>query len=220
MMKRVLEPEYMDTEEETEGYDAMDHEAPNLSFVERLESLGMKGRVLDVGTGPGHIPLLIASRQEDVEIVGIDAARHMLERAEKHRSRAPGGDRVRFEAADAKGLPYPADSFDAVCSNTVLHHIPDPRPFLAEADRVRAEDGLLLVRDLYRPATPEAAMDLVRLHASEASPYQQELFRASLCAALTPEELDAQAREAGLRGYEITIDSDRHMSLQISAQSG
>ncbi len=43
---------------------------------------------------------------------------------------------------------------------------------------------------------------------------QRELFRASLCAALTPDELRAAAAHAGLASTEVVVDSDRHMSLQ------
>jgi hypothetical protein len=60
--------------------------------------------------------------------------------------------------------------------------------------------------------------ELVALHASGGTPEQQELFRASLCAAFTPFELRAMADECGLVEAEITIDSDRHMSLQLVAR--
>ena len=39
-MKRILEPEVMDTREEAEAYDAMDHSAVNAAFVERVVELG------------------------------------------------------------------------------------------------------------------------------------------------------------------------------------
>ena len=54
-MQRTLEPEVMDTPEEADGYDAMDHSQANAAFVGRLVELGARGRMLDIGTGPGHI---------------------------------------------------------------------------------------------------------------------------------------------------------------------
>lgn len=217
-MERVLESEVMDTAEEADGYDAMDHSEPNAAFVARLVELGARGRMLDIGTGPGHIPLLVCERIADARVVGIDLARHMLAHAERHRRASPFAARIEFRFADAKGLDFGDASFDTVFSNTILHHIPDPRPFLAEAWRVLKPGGVLLVRDLYRPATPERALELVRLHAADASPYQQELFHASLKAALTQDELRAVARAAGLADAEIVIDTDRHMSIQIAAR--
>ncbi|MFT5051859.1 MAG: ubiquinone/menaquinone biosynthesis C-methylase UbiE [Chlamydiales bacterium] len=218
-MQRVLEPEVMDTAEEADGYDEMDHSAPNAAFVERLMSLGARGRMLDIGTGPGHIPLLVCAQTPDAHVLGVDLADHMLRHAERHRNASPFKERVEFQLADAKGLPFPDASFDTVYSNTILHHIPDPRPFLEDAWRVLKPDGTLLIRDLYRPPTPERALELVELHASDATPYQQELFRASLCAALTPEELRELAQSAGLTGAQVVVDTDRHMSLQFANAS-
>lgn len=216
-MQRVLEPEVMDTADEADGYDAMNHSEPNAAFVQRLVELGAAGRMLDVGTGPGHIPLVVCERIAGARVVGIDLARHMLAHAERHRAASRFASRVEYRLADAKGLDFEEAAFDAVFSNTILHHIPDPRPFLREARRVLRPGGALLVRDLYRPPTPERADELVRLHAAGATPGQQRLFRDSLCAALTPAELRAVADEAGLADAGITIDSDRHMSLQIRA---
>jgi ubiquinone/menaquinone biosynthesis C-methylase UbiE len=217
-MRRTLEPEVMDTPEEADGYDAMDHSEPNAAFVARLVQLGARGRMLDVGTGPGHIPLLACERIADCYVVAVDLARHMLAHAERHRAASPHGGRVELRLADAKGLDFEDGSFDAVFSNTILHHIPEPEHFLREAWRVLRPGGVLLVRDLFRPETTARAMELVRMHAGDATPCQQELFRASLHAALTPAELFALSRSIGMCGVELAIDSDRHMSLQTSAK--
>jgi ubiquinone/menaquinone biosynthesis C-methylase UbiE len=214
-MPRILEPEVMDTPDEATSYDAMDHTAPNTAFVERLLSLGARGHMLDIGTGPGHIPLLVVERLPDANVVGTDLSGHMLALAERRRAASPHAARLRFERGDAKGLPYPDGSFDAVMSNTILHHIPDPRQFLAEARRVLRPGGVLLIRDLFRPLTPARADELVALHAAGADETQRDLFRASLHAALTPAELAVVAVEAGLGDAEITLDTDRHMSLQL-----
>ena len=217
-MQRTLEPEVMDTAEEALLYDSMDHAGPNRAFVERLVTLGAHGRVLDLGTGPGHIPLLLVDRLSDVTVVGIDMSEHMLRRAQLRRQRSPHADRLEFKQADAKSLPFPRESFDVVASNTILHHIADPRQFLSEAWRVLKPGGAFLIRDLFRPPTAERAGELVRTHAGDASPAQQELLLASLHAALEPDELRALAREAGLLDVNLTIDSDRHMSLEARAR--
>lgn len=216
-MQRVLEPEVMDSEEEARDYEAMDHSAPNAAFVERLLALGARGRMLDVGTGPGHVPVLVCERSADARVVGVDLSRHMLARAEARRARSPHRERLSFAVADAKRLDFADASFDAVFSNTILHHIPDPRPFLAELARVLRPGGVLLVRDLFRPRDEDELARLVALHAAQASPAQRELFAASLRAALRPEELRAVADAAGLAHAELRVDSDRHQSLQIAA---
>lgn len=216
-MDRVLEPEYMDTADEAESYDAMDHAGPNAAFVERLVALGARGHMLDIGTGPAHIPLLLAARDPEATIVALDAAAHMVRVAERNLAKAPPevAARVRLVLGDAKGLPFPDATFDVVFSNTILHHIPDPRPFLAEAFRVLKPGGVLLVRDLFRPADEATVDRLVATYAAGADAEQRALFRASLCAALTVDELRAIADQAGLARAELVVDTDRHMSLQL-----
>lgn len=214
-MNRVLEPEVMDTAEEAAAYDEMDHSAVNQAFVDRLVSLGARGRMLDIGTGPGDIPVLVVARLADSNVVGVDLSPGMLELARKRLARSPHGTRVDFRIADAKALDLEDASFDAVFSNTILHHLADPRPFLREARRVLKPEGTLLIRDLYRPSNQARVEELVRLHASTASPSGREMFRASLCAALTPSELRALADECGLAAARLVVDTDRHMSLQL-----
>jgi len=215
-MERTLEAEVMDTAEDADAYDAMDHRGPNAAFVARLVELGARGRMLDVGTGPGHIPLLVVEALAGAHVTGVDLSSNMLRHAERKRAASPHAARLAFALADAKGLGDPDGSFDAVFSNTILHHIPDPRPFLREAWRVLRPGGAFLIRDLYRPPTPARALELTRQHAGDATPEQQELFRASLHAALAPDELRALARECGVAA-EVVLDSDRHMSLQRPA---
>ena len=161
MLSRVLETEVMDTDEDANEYDAMDHTEANAAFVERLLELEARGRMLDIGTGPGHIPLLVCERVADAEVVGIDLAERMLAIAERHRKVSPHRERVSYRKADAKGLDFPDASFDAVFSNTILHHIPDPLPFLAEARRVLRPGGRVAGRPVWGQAA--AAGLLVRL---------------------------------------------------------
>jgi len=212
-LERTLEPEYMDTRREADEYDAMDHGGPNEAFVERLVALGAAGRTLDLGTGPGHIPVLVCARIATARVTAIDAAATMLDHARRRRGASRHARRIALVRADAKCLPFSDSCFDTVYSNTILHHIPEPRDLLAEVARVLVPGGTLLVRDLFRPATPERALELVRLHCAGENEMQRELFRASLHAALTPDELSVLAAGCGLAA-EVVIDSDRHMSLQ------
>jgi ubiquinone/menaquinone biosynthesis C-methylase UbiE len=217
MIERILEPEAMDTAQEAAEYEAMDHSAANAAFVHRLLELGAAGRMLDLGTGPAHIPLLVCERIPDASVLGIDLAEHMLAVGRQRVAGAGLGARVELRRMDAKRLDLADGSFDAVYSNTILHHIPDPAPFLREARRVLRPGGALLIRDLYRP-TSEARLDeLVALHAAGATPYQRELFRASLHAAFTPTELRTLCDACGLADAALVIDTDRHMSIQLCA---
>ncbi len=216
-MERTLEPEYMDTRQEADEYESMDHAGPNAAFVERAASLGPRGRVLDLGTGPGHIPVLLCERVPGIRVVALDAARTMLDHARRHRAASPHAARIGLVRGDAKRLPFADGCFDAVLSNTILHHVPEPADMLREVARVLAPGGALLVRDLFRPPTPQRALELVDLHCAGQNDVQRELFRASLHAALTPDELRACADACGLASAELVVDTDRHVSLQRAA---
>lgn len=218
-LTRILEPEVMDTLEDAEEYDSMDHGEANQAFVDRLIALGGFGSMLDIGTGPGHIPLLLCDQLPRARVVGIDLSRNMLDVAEKHRAASPHAERIEFHRADAKGLDFEDGSFDTVCSNTILHHIPDPHPFLAEAKRVLRPDGCLFIRDLMRPTSTDELEHLVKTYAAECTPYQRQLFRDSLHAAFTPGELREIADRAGLADAQISVDSDRHLSISIPSAS-
>jgi ubiquinone/menaquinone biosynthesis C-methylase UbiE len=215
-MQRVLEPEYMDTEVEAEGYDQMDHSAANAAVVERFLAIGggRCRRVVDLGTGPGDIPILLARQCAGTAFVGVDAAATMLALARRKIRRHGLGARIRFVRADVKALPFADGAFDGVFSNTILHHIPDPLQFLIQAARVLAAGGRLLIRDLYRPPTLAESQRLVDLHARDATPPQRQLLLQSLCAALTLDEARDCARAAGLQRASVEMSSDRHYTIE------
>jgi ubiquinone/menaquinone biosynthesis C-methylase UbiE len=218
-MRRVLEPEYMDTPEEAAGYQAMDHSAANLAIVERFLELG-GGRcrkVVDLGTGPGDIPILLAQKSSIPSITGVDAAEQMLALARPKVQRLGLGGRLGFERADVKALPFADGSFDGVFSNTILHHIPEPVLFLREAGRILAPQGVLCIRDLYRPASEQDAWRLVDLYAARADDYQRTMFFNSFHAALTLDEARQCVRDAGLQRARVAMSSDRHYTIEIGA---
>jgi ubiquinone/menaquinone biosynthesis C-methylase UbiE len=222
-LQRILEPEVMDTPEEARDYDAMDHREVNERFCSDLLAHGAIGdSVLDVGTGTALIPIELCSRAANVRVIAIDLARHMLDLAAMNLARAGFAERVRLETVDAKKMPYADGTFSATVSNSIIHHIPDPRGVLAEMGRVTASGGLVFVRDLTRPPSDDEVDRLVALYAGTppADPaarasfvHQRDLFRASLKAALTVDEIQEMATEAGLSGASVQLTSDRHWTL-------
>ncbi len=213
MLPRTLEPEAMDTPEEAGDYDAMDHSATNARFVaDFLAARGQArgGRILDVGTGPGRIAITLGQADPAASIVGVDLAESMLALARSHIDAAGLSRRITCVVGDAKALPWPDGYFDAVISNTILHHIPDPVPALAEIARLTAPGGILFIRDLARPPSASAVAALVAQYAAEESPAARALFEASLHAALTLDEARDIIDRLGFDPEDVTMTSDRH----------
>ncbi|MCX7003557.1 MAG: class I SAM-dependent methyltransferase [bacterium] len=156
-MHRVPEPEIMADETEAASYAsaaALGYLGNiDASFVAQFLRLGLtRGTVLDIGTGPGLIPLKILEQCPTLRFVATDLSDAMLALAQQNADAHPHGAAVQVEKADAKQLPYANASFDAVISNSVLHHLPDPAAYLREIARVVKPDGVVLVRDIRRPA--------------------------------------------------------------------
>lgn len=206
----------MDTAQEAETYAAMDHGEANRAFVTRAVEMGAgRGQVLDIGTGPADIPVLLAQQAPEAEIVAIDAAEHMLVVARRKVADAGLESRITLRRADAKDLPFEDESFDAVISNTILHHIPEPVMLLREAYRVLQPYGVLCIRDLCRPETEDQAWALVDRHAQGANDEQRKLLFDSLRASLTLEEARAAVKAAGIPNATVEMSSDRHYTIEL-----
>src|SRR3984957_18640332 len=97
-VRRTLEPEVMDTEDEARDYDAMDHAEVNGRFVgDLLAYRPQVGEVLDVGTGTARIPIELCGRAPGAKVVAIDLADHMLTLARANVARAKLEARIALE---------------------------------------------------------------------------------------------------------------------------
>ena len=216
-MERTLETEVMDTTEEAEEYDAMDFSATDTAFAEVAAALlgDVRGaRVLDIGTGTAKIPLLLLGRRPDVSVLAVDMAGEMLRVAERNVAAAGLAHACTLACMDAKALDVAPASFDLVMSNSLAHHVPEPLDLFREIARVAGVSGAVLVRDLIRPESPEAAWAIVNRLAADDTERQRRLFFDSLCAALTLDEVRARVSAAGIEGARVVQCSDRHWSVE------
>jgi ubiquinone/menaquinone biosynthesis C-methylase UbiE len=214
-MERVPEPELMDAPAQAEAYALADFEDVNRAFVERfLERFPgfSRGRVLDLGCGPADICVRLARALPAVRVVALDGAEAMLEEA-RHRLRAESlQSRVELvQATLPRGLPE--GPFDAVLSNSLLHHLHDPMVLWEAIARAARPGAPILVVDLFRPASPAAARAIVEAHAANERLILREDFYNSLLAAFTPEEVRAQLDRAGLGHLSVRVVSERHLAV-------
>jgi ubiquinone/menaquinone biosynthesis C-methylase UbiE len=214
---RILESEYMDDPQEATLYDAMDHDHVNRLFVGDLLAAGKVGpRVIDLGTGTARIPIILCGQVDDVRVMAIDAALHMLDIAMRNVDVAGLRDRIQLDKADVKSLAdYDDGICDCVISNTLLHHLPEPIAALRQAARIVRRGGRIFIRDLMRPPAVEDVERLTQLHANGASVEAQQLLRQSLHAALTLDEAKQMAEDCGIDPAAVCATSDRHWTLDV-----
>lgn len=211
MLPRVLEPEVMDSAEEAQDYDAMDHTAVNRVFVaDFCSKWDGKNPILDVGAGTAQIPIELCRQAPTARVTAIDLAEHMLAVARRNVAWAGLAERVCLEKVDAKRMPYADRTFAAVISNSIIHHIPEPSGVFAEMVRVVRPGGLVFVRDLLRPADETGLRQLVAAYAGDANAHQQRMFAESLHAALTLAEVQALVAGLGFDPATVQQTTDRH----------
>lgn len=108
---------------------------PFRHFVD--ECLAPGDRVVDVGCGPGRGTMFLV--QQKMETFAVDLSSESIALA---RRRTP---EARFICASNLALPFRDGAFDAVVSDGVIHHTPDPRVSFAENARLVRPGGHLYV---------------------------------------------------------------------------
>jgi SAM-dependent methyltransferase len=118
---------------QTEFTDGADPEYEEQILPLAKEHLSGASRVLDVGCGEGQISRLAAN--EKAMVVGIDPTWGQLVVAQE-RAGGPA-----YVQGSGGGLPFAAESFDAVVACLVFEHIADTDAAIAEVARVLTPGG-------------------------------------------------------------------------------
>jgi tRNA (cmo5U34)-methyltransferase len=112
-------------------------------------------RILDLGTGGGHLIGLLLRRWPGAGAVGLDISPELLAAA---RERFAGSRAVRLELHDLmRPLPHGLVPFDVVVSSLAIHHLPDARKraLFGELLGLLGDGGAFFDVDCVRSATPE-----------------------------------------------------------------
>jgi cyclopropane fatty-acyl-phospholipid synthase-like methyltransferase len=211
---RVPEPELMDTVEQARAYADADFTEPHEAFVVRFGERFPEfrsGRVLDLGCGTADVTVRLARAYPHVRVHGVDGAAVMLDEGGKLVRNADIRDRVSLELVRLPSRALAGASYDAVISNSLLHHLADTRVLWATIASAARPGAPVFVMDLCRPASTEAAHDIVNTYAAGESPVLRDDFFRSLCAAYTADEVQAQLVDAGLERFRVERAGDRHL---------
>ena len=117
-------------------------------------------RVLDLGCGNGISARLL--NQADFDVVGTDISPLFLKEA-----RAWENPRLRYQVCDVMELPFESESFNVICSNELIEHLPDVETALTEMMRVVRKGGRIVLSgpNLCSPLIP--ALDWLNLMAGK-----------------------------------------------------
>ena len=102
------------------------------------------GRLVDIGTGTGRMIELFAPGAD--RALGIDRSPEMLRLARAKLAEA-GLDTAELRQGDMYALPLPSGAADTVIIHQVLHYAQNPAAAVAEAGRLLAPGGRLLIVD-------------------------------------------------------------------------
>ncbi len=100
------------------------------------------GRLVDIGTGTGRMIELFGAVAQSA--IGVDRSPEMLRLA---RAKLDGSRQCELRQGDISALPLDDGCADTVILHQVLHFIPAPEAALAEAARLLAPGGRILIAD-------------------------------------------------------------------------
>lgn len=94
--------------------------------------------ILDVGTGPGHLPYYISQTFSDIKVFAIDPSEQMIKEAKKLNKRNKN---IVILKGSALCIPFKDETFDLVVSNFSIKHWEDIGAGLKEVFRVLKKGG-------------------------------------------------------------------------------
>ena len=131
--------------------------------AEKIAAHLENGTLLDLGTGPGYLPIEIARKSSEIQITGVDLSRKLIHMARTNASTAGLADRLNFQMGNAAALDFEDSSFDMVISTGMLHSIKEPAKVLQEIYRVLKAGREAWIFD---PAKVTSAVDRKKWKAS------------------------------------------------------
>ncbi len=217
-MKRIPEPELMESYEQAKAYSEADFQGPHSMFVQLfVERFGadLKGHVLDAGCGPADIAVRFANAYSHCTVHGVDASEAMISFGRKRVVSAGLEGRVLLYQGYLPGIILPVERFQALIVNSLLHHMPDPMK-MWEVVKQYAPAGSgtrIFIMDLIRPSSRQEAAQLVESYSGSEPEVLKRDFYNSLLAAFRPDEVRGQLEESGLGFLQVEVVSDRHLAV-------
>ena len=97
-----------------------------------------RAKILDLGCGNGISTRLL--NEADFDVVGTDISPLFLKEAQEWVN-----PKLKYHVCDVMELPFESESFDVICSNELIEHVPDVETALTEMTRVVRKGGRIVL---------------------------------------------------------------------------
>ncbi len=230
-MDRIPEPELMTSVAQVSAYASADFSDTDSTVVFRLRALcqhaGLEPTaddlLVDLGCGPGNITERLHRQWPRCRVLGLDGADAMLDAARSRQHLVPGSRaQLQYQKVDladlamhgwcavGDGSPEPAT---VVVSNSLLHHLHAPEVLWRATRKLARSGAVVLHRDLRRPASAAEALALRERYLPEAPDVLRHDYLASLHAAFTVQEVQAQLDLCDLGELRVEAVADRYLEV-------
>ena len=195
-MERIAES-HQDFFFDTENANKYLNDAKNASkarfsnFLSSLKKFDIKGRYLEIGSGPGILTQVVATQHPNAEIIANDISPEMIKLAQQDLAEDLKT-RIKYEIGDACDINSIKDlgTFDLIYSTFTLHHWDDAELAIKNLSSMLNDNGLLYIHDLRR------VFWLYYIKSRSG-------FFKSIRAAYRPDEIKTMLNKMGIKNYKI-----------------
>ena len=217
-MKRIPEPDLMESQEQALSYANADFSDSNNLFLNKVfqcSNISENTTLLDVGCGDGEIPIKIRSAKK-CNITALDGSESMLKEFKKKLDKQNIED-ITVIHQRLEENSFNDESFDIITSNSVLHHVVSPHQYWDELIRLVKSTGTMFIMDLVRPKD-EVALTYILDKYGGNDPTLRNDFDNSLRAAYTLPEVTEQLSVFHSISFDAKLISDRHFFVTIESK--
>jgi ubiquinone/menaquinone biosynthesis C-methylase UbiE len=117
-----------------------------------IDGIVKRGKLLDIGTGPGRLLYEIYKRNQEIELYGLDISASMLEVAKKNLSEVK---HIELSVGNISSTGYNDNFFDCILSTGSFYNWDNPVESINEIFRILKPGKTAFIFDSYKDYDPE-----------------------------------------------------------------
>lgn len=164
-----------------------------------------KGKILEVGPGPGFLAIEMALLSPELQVTGLDISETMIEIAINNVKEYGVSEGIEFRKGDASKMPFEDSVFDFVISSGSLHHWKEPIKIFNEIHRVLKEGRKALVSDP-RKDTPKEQIEALTKNMNIGSKFMRWGLRKSFRESYTAQEIENLIKDTKFTDFKIDVE--------------